>query len=271
MQEQVYHPFAWRGWWDFGTGALGDMACHILDASFWALDLRYPTAVEVVGGEPRKPENGPQWEVLRYSFPARGAMPALELTWYDGGKKPPAELFDGEKVKEGGCAAGRRAGQGLRPRRLRREARPAAQGEVRRLQEPARDDRPRPRREPLQGLEPRLQGPLEAGLLGLQLLGAAHRDGPARRPRLPDRPEDRVGRAEHEGPQLLGGRGVHPASVSQGVAALRMRVRSPGDWLRSSAIGACPPRRGRPGKRDRHRSRTIGASPRAATPSSHTF
>ncbi len=101
-EEQIYHPFAWRGWWDFGTGALGDMACHILDASFWALDLKYPTAVEVVGGEPHKPDNGPQWEVLRYSFPERGGMPALQLTWYDGGKKPPAELFEGEKIEQGG-------------------------------------------------------------------------------------------------------------------------------------------------------------------------
>ena len=87
--DRVYHPFAWRGWWDFGTGALGDMACHILDASFWALDLKYPTAVEALGGEPRKPESAPSWEIIRYEFPARRDMPALKLTWYDGGKRPP--------------------------------------------------------------------------------------------------------------------------------------------------------------------------------------
>ena len=101
--ELVYHPFAWRGWWDFGTGALGDMACHILDASFWALDLKYPTAVEALGGEPRKPECAPSWEIIQYDFPARRDMPALKLTWYDGGKKPPTELFDGEKVINGGA------------------------------------------------------------------------------------------------------------------------------------------------------------------------
>jgi predicted dehydrogenase len=98
---RVYHPFAWRGWWDFGTGALGDMACHILDASFWALDLKYPTSVEATG-EPRKPENGPKWETITYQFPARGDMPPVKLTWYDGGKKPPKELVEGEEMKNGG-------------------------------------------------------------------------------------------------------------------------------------------------------------------------
>jgi predicted dehydrogenase len=102
--NRVYHPFAWRGWWDFGTGALGDMACHILDASFWALDLKYPTAVEALGGSPHKPESAPSWEILRYEFPARRDMPALALTWYDGGMRPPypEELFEGEKVERGG-------------------------------------------------------------------------------------------------------------------------------------------------------------------------
>jgi predicted dehydrogenase len=103
--NRVYHPFAWRGWWDFGTGALGDMACHILDASFWALDLKYPTAVEALGGTPHKPENAPKWEILRYEFPARRDMPELTLTWYDGGMRPPypEALFEGEDVSIGGA------------------------------------------------------------------------------------------------------------------------------------------------------------------------
>ncbi|HEV3163707.1 MAG TPA: Gfo/Idh/MocA family oxidoreductase [Isosphaeraceae bacterium] len=101
-EEQIYHPFAWRGWWDFGTGALGDMACHILDASYWALDLRNPTTV-VAEGDPRKPDNGPKWEIIRYEFPARGDMPPVKLTWYDGGKKPPEELIEGEEMKDGGA------------------------------------------------------------------------------------------------------------------------------------------------------------------------
>jgi predicted dehydrogenase len=100
-EKQVYHPFAWRGWWDFGTGALGDMACHILDPAYWALDLKNPTAVEAEG-EPHKPESAPNWQIVRYEFPARGELPPVKLTWYDGGKKPPEELIEGEKMQEGG-------------------------------------------------------------------------------------------------------------------------------------------------------------------------
>jgi len=91
----AYHPFAWRGWWDFGTGALGDMGCHVLDPPFWALDLRYPTRVSAEA-PPRHPDTAPAWSIVRYEFPARGEQPPVVLTWYDGGKLPPSELFDGE-------------------------------------------------------------------------------------------------------------------------------------------------------------------------------
>jgi predicted dehydrogenase len=87
----AYHPFAWRGWWDFGTGALGDMGCHILDTAFWALDLGYPTSVEAEG-EPHHRETYPKWSIVRYEFPARKGMPPVTLYWYDGGKLPPKEL-----------------------------------------------------------------------------------------------------------------------------------------------------------------------------------
>ena len=83
-----YHPHDWRGWFDFGTGALGDMAIHNMDPAFYALDLGAPSAVEAKTS-PLKPESYPAWTILRYEFAARGDRPALTLTWYDGGKMPP--------------------------------------------------------------------------------------------------------------------------------------------------------------------------------------
>jgi predicted dehydrogenase len=96
----AYHPFKWRGWWDFGTGALGDMGCHIIDPAYWALDLRYPESVSAEASG-RHPETAPEWSIVRYEFPARGGQPPVALTWYDGGKLPPAELFDGRPPEEG--------------------------------------------------------------------------------------------------------------------------------------------------------------------------
>ncbi len=83
-----YHPHDWRAWFDFGTGALGDMAIHNMDPAFYALDLGAPAAVEAQTS-PLKPESYPSWSVLRYEFAARGDRPAVTLTWYDGGKQPP--------------------------------------------------------------------------------------------------------------------------------------------------------------------------------------
>ncbi len=97
----AYHPFKWRGWWDFGTGALGDMACHVMDTAFWALDLASPTSVEAEGA-PRNTETAPNWMIVRYEFGPRGKMPPLKLVWYDGKKFPPADLFLGQKVPENG-------------------------------------------------------------------------------------------------------------------------------------------------------------------------
>lgn len=84
----VYLPANWRGWWDFGGGTLADMACHYMDLPFWALDLRHPTAVEATGS-PYSSETTATWTTVRYDFPARGdSKPAVQLTWYDGGKRP---------------------------------------------------------------------------------------------------------------------------------------------------------------------------------------
>lgn len=99
--KQVYHPFVWRGWWDFGTGALGDIAPHITNVVFWALNLGAPTSVEAECSE-MKPEAFPSWSTIRFAFPARGDQPPVTLYWYDGGKRPPAELVEGESLPDNG-------------------------------------------------------------------------------------------------------------------------------------------------------------------------
>jgi predicted dehydrogenase len=99
-----YHPVEWRGWWDFGTGGLGDMGCHVLDHTFWAMKLGQPSSIEascsmfVPEGlnwdKKLNTESYPQASIVRYKFPARGEMPPLTVVWYDGGLVPerPEEL-----------------------------------------------------------------------------------------------------------------------------------------------------------------------------------
>ncbi|MFW6162448.1 MAG: Gfo/Idh/MocA family oxidoreductase [Planctomycetota bacterium] len=85
--NKVYHPFRWRGWWDFGSGALGDIACHAMDAAYWALELGYPTAIEAEAG-PMTGESPPNWSRITIEFPARGDKPPVKVVWNDGyGKK----------------------------------------------------------------------------------------------------------------------------------------------------------------------------------------
>lgn len=96
-QVNVYHPFVWRGWQDFGTGAIGDIAPHIMNVAFWALELGPPESVEVVDTSGMKDEMFPTWSIVRYDFPARGGKPALKMYWYDGDKKPPQDLLEGAR------------------------------------------------------------------------------------------------------------------------------------------------------------------------------
>ena len=84
----AYLPFQWRRWWDFGGGTLADMACHYMDLPFWALKLRHPTHIAAEGPPPH-PETAAVWLIVHYQFPARGDLPPVKLTWYDGGKRPP--------------------------------------------------------------------------------------------------------------------------------------------------------------------------------------
>ena len=84
----TYQPANWRRWWDFGSGTLGDMACHYMDLPFWALDLKHPTSVQSEG-PPVNPESTPTWMHVAYEFPERSAtMPAVKLHWCDGTKRP---------------------------------------------------------------------------------------------------------------------------------------------------------------------------------------
>ncbi|UCG29087.1 MAG: Gfo/Idh/MocA family oxidoreductase [Bacteroidales bacterium] len=100
----AYTPWNWRGWWDFGTGALGDMGCHVLDLVFYSLKLGYPVAVEA-SSSPVNNESPPIASQIEYTFPARKdlpklAMPEVKVTWSDGGLLPPRpeELPDGESL-----------------------------------------------------------------------------------------------------------------------------------------------------------------------------
>ncbi len=108
--NEIYTPWNWRGWWDFGTGALGDMACHILHPVFKALKLSYPSHIEG-SSTALLTECAPQAEKVRYVFPAREnmpkvAMPEVEVFWYDGGLLPdrPKGVPAGYNLNvDGGC------------------------------------------------------------------------------------------------------------------------------------------------------------------------
>jgi predicted dehydrogenase len=104
--KRVYQPFVWRGWWDFGTGALGDIGCHSLSGIFSALKVEFATAVELVkdSGDTTT-EMFPSSSIIRWDIPARSEMPECRLFWYDGGYYPPrdvGELADGQQYPDNG-------------------------------------------------------------------------------------------------------------------------------------------------------------------------
>ncbi len=88
--DPAYHPYRWRGWIDFGTGALGAMGCQLMDVVFWGLELdkagRFTIEAESTGPSG---ETYPAASTVRYRFPARADLPPVEITWYDGGRQPP--------------------------------------------------------------------------------------------------------------------------------------------------------------------------------------
>jgi predicted dehydrogenase len=98
----IYHPFNWRGWTDWGVGAIGDMGAHLIDSSFWSLDLDYPTSIETTS-TPYNKDTYPMASTTFYEFAAKGARPAVKMTWYDGGLLPPKpEEIGTEELNKGG-------------------------------------------------------------------------------------------------------------------------------------------------------------------------
>jgi hypothetical protein len=98
----IYHPFNWRGWVDWGQGALGDMGAHLIDHPVWGLQLGHPTTIETIS-TPFNKASYPNATTTYYEFPARNGMPPVKLIWYDGGLMPqrPEEMGE-EKLNAGG-------------------------------------------------------------------------------------------------------------------------------------------------------------------------
>jgi predicted dehydrogenase len=105
FKNGIYHPFNWRAWIDFGGGAIGDFGCHILDTPFKAIELTAPTSIKATvpddwaANEKWNTEHWPDWEIFEYQFPGTKftASDTVKVTWYDGSKQPPRELFPFEK------------------------------------------------------------------------------------------------------------------------------------------------------------------------------
>ena len=112
--DGAYHDFRWRGWWDFGTGSLGDMACHTCNLPFMALNMRNPTAVEATSS-PNNQDSYPRQSKITFEFPELDGRPAFTLHWSDKSQLPPEELYaeflegktdsDGkpQQLSESGC------------------------------------------------------------------------------------------------------------------------------------------------------------------------
>ena len=97
-----YHPFAWRGWWDFGGGALASMCTHTMNMPYMGLDLREPASVQAETSGHNK-DRFPKWSIITYEFPANDRRPALKMVWYDGGKRPDPALLEGKASSGSGC------------------------------------------------------------------------------------------------------------------------------------------------------------------------
>jgi len=124
--NRTYCPFVWRGWWDFGTGALGDIGCHSIDPIWRALKLKYPVSVEASCTLVNN-ETYPVASMVTYHFDARGDMAPVKMIWYDGGLRPPRpdELKEGQQFGTNGTLfvgdKGKMLGYTIIPESLRKE------------------------------------------------------------------------------------------------------------------------------------------------------
>lgn len=100
----AYTPVTWRDYWDFGTAPIGDFFCHNFDAPCWVLNLTAPTSIEAYGAGGVDAEMAPPGGIYYYEFPARGKLPPVKFTWYDGGMRParPVGLEDDDQLGAGG-------------------------------------------------------------------------------------------------------------------------------------------------------------------------
>jgi predicted dehydrogenase len=205
----IYHPFNWRGWTDWGVGAIGDMGAHLIDHSMWALNLGLPTSVETVS----TPFNGasyPHATLTFYEFPARGAMPPVKLTWYDGGLAQQAGRARRRRVEKRRRRAAHRQ-QGQAPSRyLRLQAPALAQVAPRFLRQAPAEATSHRRRSPRNELGGCRQGK-SGSLLSVRVRRPSHRGYAPRHRGAAHRKEDLLRRRQHAHHQRVAGQRLFAA------------------------------------------------------------
>ena len=218
-----YHPFAWRGWWDFGTGVLGDIGCHELSAIFKAMKIGDPVSVEACSTNWQRPkeissETAPLASITHYRFAASDTHGPLSIFWYDGGMRPPRPEAldpDADVRRERRHHVCRRQGDhAARPPDPREQAegvRPAAAeaGAVPRA---------------LEGVPRRLPGRQTRRLEFRRSRRPPGRSRPAGQHRHPHEPEARMGRGEHEVPELPRGGCIRESAVPAGICTLILLI-----------------------------------------------
>ena len=234
----VYHPFNWRGWVDWGQGALGDMGAHLIDFPFWALELGMPTSVETIS-TPFNDVCFPNSTTTYFEFAARGNKPAVKMTWYDGGMMPPRPAeFSDEMVERNGRMVykdqfdRRRRRHVLRQqgqaaaRHLRLQAAPAAAVAARLVRHAEAEDQAHPddARDELGG---RGQGH-DRGVEPVRVRRAPGRSDAARRGLAPRADEDLLRRREHARDQLDAGQRPAPPRLPQRLQAHAVVCHRPG-------------------------------------------